>query len=84
MLEVTKVSSKGQVTIPIELRKRLNLTAGGKLAFIEGDDGNIYVVNSSLLALKTIQGEMAGQAKKAGFAKEDDVVAYIKEMRKGK
>ena len=84
MLEVTKVSSKGQVTIPIELRKRLNLTTGGKLAFIDGDDGNVYVVNSSLLALKTIQSEMAGQAKKAGFAKEDDVVAYIKEMRKGK
>ncbi|MEG9430324.1 MAG: AbrB/MazE/SpoVT family DNA-binding domain-containing protein [Christensenellaceae bacterium] len=84
MLEVTKVSSKGQVTIPIELRKKLNLTAGGKLAFIEGDDGNIYVVNSSLLALRTIQQEMSGQAKKAGLTNENDVVAYIKEMRKGK
>lgn len=41
MLEVTKISSKGQITVPIELRKKLNLVAGGKLAFIEGDDGKI-------------------------------------------
>jgi len=35
---VSKVSEKGQVTIPVDARKRLNLAAGDKVLFkIEGD-----------------------------------------------
>lgn len=81
MLEVTKISSKGQITVPIELRKKLNLVAGGKLAFIEGDDGKIYVANSSMLALRTAQASFSGAAKKAGINNENDLIAVIKETR---
>lgn len=81
MLEVTKVSSKGQVTIPIEIRKRLNLVAGGKLVFIEGDDGKIYVVNSSMLALRVAQKAFDGEAEKAGIKNDDELLTLIKETR---
>jgi hypothetical protein len=34
------------------------------------------------VALKVIQKEMEGEAEKAGFKNPDDVVKYIKDMRK--
>jgi AbrB family looped-hinge helix DNA binding protein len=38
---VATISSKGQVTIPVEIRKRLGLNAGRKLAFVVDDEGRV-------------------------------------------
>ena len=81
MLEVTKISSKGQITVPVELRKKLNLVAGGKLAFIEGEDGKIYVANSSMLALRTAQKSFNNAAENAGINNEEELLSIIKETR---
>ncbi|MDY6367101.1 MAG: AbrB/MazE/SpoVT family DNA-binding domain-containing protein [Clostridia bacterium] len=81
MLEVTKISSKGQITVPIELRKKLNLSTGGKLAFIEGEDGRIYVVNSSMLALRTAQASFKGVAKTVGINNENELLEIIKTVK---
>ncbi len=35
MVEVAKVSSKGQVTLPVSIRRRLGLRKGSKLIFLE-------------------------------------------------
>jgi len=35
------------------------------------------------LILGTLQEELAGEAARAGFASEDDVVRYIQELRTG-
>ncbi len=35
------MTSKGQVTIPAEVRKRLGITAGDKLTFVIEDEGKI-------------------------------------------
>ena len=78
MVEVTKISEKGQVTIPIELRKRLNLTKGSKVAFVDDENGRVYVVNSSMLALKTAQAAFAGVAQELGINDESDVADFIK------
>ena len=34
-MELAKVTSKGQVTIPIEIRKKLGIKNGDKVLFIE-------------------------------------------------
>ena len=81
MLEVTKISSKGQVTIPIELRKKLKLASGDIIAFIEGDDGKIYVISASMLALRTAQKAFDGEARNSGIYDENDLIAVIKETR---
>lgn len=39
-----RVTTKGQVTIPIEIRKRLNLKPGMEVAFIIDDEGNVTLV----------------------------------------
>ena len=38
-MEMAKISSKGQISIPIAVRKHLNLTEGDKVIFIIDDDG---------------------------------------------
>ena len=38
--------------------------------------------DASQITLANVQSQMKGEAKKAGFKTEDDVVAYIKELRK--
>jgi len=82
MLEVTKISSKGQITIPIEIRKKLNLITGDKLVFIEGEDGKVYVVNSSMLALKTAQSAFGKAGSELNISNEEELLSIIKEIRK--
>ncbi len=78
MVEVSKVSSKGQVTIPLELRKYLKLTEGSKVAFVLDDDGRVVLANSSMLALKEAQAAFAGEAERLGLRDESDVAAFLK------
>ena len=80
-METVKISARGQVTIPYAIRAKMNLKSGDTVAFVE-EKGKIYVLNSSLSAMQTIQQEMKGKAESAGFNTPDDVAAYIRSMRK--
>ena len=80
-MELTKLTSKGQITIPLAIRKQLQLEAGDKV-FFEESKGRVYITNASQITLTDIQTQMQGEAQKAGFQSEDDVTAYIKELRK--
>ena len=82
-MELAKVTSKGQITIPLMIRNRLQLKTGDKV-FFEESRGKVYITNASQVTLANIQTQMQGEAEKAGFQTEDDVVAYIKELRKAK
>lgn len=78
-MELAKVTSKGQVTIPIEIRKKLGIKNGDKILFVE-ESGRIYMMNSSMDALLEAQKAFAGEAERLGL-KDDDVMAMIKEIR---
>lgn len=80
-MELAKVTSKGQVTIPIEIRKKLGLKEGAKMLFQE-ENGRIYVMNASMVALHETQEAFQGEAEKAGLKDEQDVVKIIKELRR--
>lgn len=82
MIEVSKISAKGQVTIPVELRKMLQLTEGSKVAFVTDSDGKTYIANSSMIALKNVQTAFAGVAEEAGINDESEVAAFIKSALK--
>jgi len=79
-MEIAKVTSKGQITIPVEIRKQLNLKPGDKVLFIE-ENGKITLANSSLTALSKIQEELSGAAEKAEIRNEEDVIQLVKEVR---
>ena len=38
-----KITSKGQTTIPVEIRQRLGLRAGDRIAFIEQEHGFLII-----------------------------------------
>ncbi len=79
-MELAKLTSKGQITIPVEIRKRLKLKEGDKVFFLE-EKGKIYFQNASQVALRKFQEEMTGEAVKVGFESEEDVVRYINALR---
>lgn len=79
-MELAKVTSKGQITIPIEIRRKLGIKEGSKVLFLE-EGGRIYLANSSMEALHEAQKAFAGEADRIGLETEDDVVAMIKEIR---
>lgn len=79
-MELAKLTSKGQITIPIEIRKKLGIKAGSKVLFLE-ENGRIYLTNSSMEALREAQAAFAGEAEQAGLTNEDDVIAMMKEFR---
>lgn len=80
-MDVAKISSKGQITIPISVRNKLNLKAGDKIIILE-ENGRFYFENSAMLAFKRVEDAFAGEADKAGFTTEDEMQDYMKEIRK--
>lgn len=80
-MDIAKLTSKGQVTIPKDVRLKLGIREGDKILFVE-KGGEIYIRNASMAALRTTQNEFAGVAEKAGLYSEEDVVAMLKKFRK--
>jgi len=68
------VTSKGQLTVPVEVRRELGLVAGSKVDFIREGDGSYRVVpvRGSVRALKGA-AERVGPA--ASLADMDDAIA---------
>ena len=79
-MEVAKLSSKGQVTIPISIRQALKLRTGDKIV-IQEENGRFYFDNASLVAFKRIEQEFVGEAERAGFSSEEDMLDYMKSIR---
>ena len=80
-MELAKLTSKGQLTVPVAIRKKLSLKEGDKVVFLADDDG-IRIVNASILALEKVQKAFAGEAERLGLKTEQDVVDMVKEVRK--
>ena len=51
-----KVSSKGQITVPKDVRLKLNLKAGDRVLFIVDDDGavQLHAINKDISSLRGI------------------------------
>ena len=79
-MELAKVTSKGQVTIPIEIRKKLGIKNGDKILFVE-ESGRVYMMYSSMHALREAQRSFAGEAERLGLKDDDDVMEMIKSLR---
>lgn len=78
----TKLSSKGQVVIPEEIRNELRLKSGDKFVVIGKGDTVILktITPPSLDRFDALIQEAASRAKKAGL-KESAVKAAIKKAR---
>ena len=80
MIDNARVMSKGQVTIPKEIRNRIKVAEGDRVAFIcEGDYA--IVMNANIYAMRMAHDEMAEEWKKSGVHSENDLVELCREVR---
>jgi len=81
MLDVSTVSVKGQVTIPVGIRRKLRIKGGDKVIFAE-KNGEIVVVNANRVAFEDWQKSMVGEAEKLRINSTQDVVDMVNDVRK--
>lgn len=79
-MEMSKISSKGQVTIPKSIRDRLELSEGDRIVFLE-ENGRIILSKASLTALTKLQNSINEEAKSKRIA-EEEVQYELKTVRK--
>ena len=80
-MELAKITSKGQITIPIDIRKKLGVKEGDKVLFIE-EGGRIFLMNSSMEALRKAQTAFAGEAERLGLKDVQDVADMVSALRR--
>ena len=79
-MDMARLSSKGQITIPAVIRRKLGLREGDKVVFAE-QSGNIVILNANRMAWEELQDAFSGEAERVGWKSEEDVVNYCKEIR---
>lgn len=84
-MDILKVSSKGQISIPAKARKEMNIKYGDRLAYIVFDDTLVIkpVKMPSEEEFKKSLDEAQSWAASAGLT-ENDINDAIKEVRKEK
>jgi AbrB family looped-hinge helix DNA binding protein len=76
------MSSKGQVVIPEDVRRRLGLKAGSQFVVVAGDDAVILkpVIEPDMSQFDELLAEARSQARRAGVRKAD-ITDAIREAR---
>lgn len=82
VMDVAKVTAKGQITIPADVREAVGIREGDKVVFVRMDDGSVSLRNANLEAIRRAQDGFAGAAEEAGLRDENDLTALIKSVRK--
>jgi antitoxin PrlF len=69
MMSEATMTSKGQVTIPAEIRKAMGLTAGERVVFTQLDDGTTVMraKTRSILELKGLLKPARGKKRKVAI-----------------
>lgn len=69
-MELSRVSVKGQVTVPKAIRERLNLREGDRVAFLE-ERGQVILTKASVVALRDLQDAIRAEADAQGVTEEE-------------
>lgn len=78
-MNLARVSSNGQVTVPVEIRRKLNIKEGDKILFLENAKGEIVLLNSSRVAIREAQAALRDVP-----ASEEEILQDIMELRYSK
>lgn len=73
-VSIATMTSKGQVTIPIDVRKELNIEAGSKLEFIPDGQGAFRIVPKKLSVMDLL-GSIPFSGKTVSLDDMDEAIA---------
>ena len=84
-LATTKMSSKGQIVIPEDIRRRLGLKTGAQFIVVGKNDVVILksIAQPSMAEFDQLISDARKQARKAGM-KKSDITSAIQRVRKQK
>lgn len=91
-MEIAKITSKGQLTLPISIRRQMGLDYGDKVAFVE-KDGEFILVNVERISIGEATGKkikncamenVIASMKMEGFEVSDEAIEYMKDRQEGK
>ena len=80
IVDNAKVMSKGQITLPKDIREALGVGTGSRVTLIFEND-HVIMMNAAVYAMRMLQQGMAGEWEKAGIMDDDDVMDLVKEVR---
>lgn len=80
-LDMAKVTTKGQITIPKAIRSTLGIDIGDKVLFYDLGNGVVAMRSARLAAFQDLQEAFEGAAEEAGLQTEDDVVDLVRSIR---
>jgi len=77
-MNLARVSANGQITVPIEIRRALKLREGDKILFLQRENGEIIVNNTSFVTIQEAQAAVTGSS-----YPENEVMGDIMQSRYG-
>ena len=77
-IPVVRVQEKGQVTIPLEIRKKMNLKKGDLVTFVETQDG-VVLKRAEVVASQSL--DEIGRALQAKGISLDELMESGRELR---
>ena len=83
-MNLAKLSSAGQITVPVEIRRLLRLREGDKILFMQNESGEVVIENASINAIRKAQKAFEGVAEELGNPSEEEIQSWIDEIRYGK
>lgn len=81
VMETSKVTANGQVTIPADFRKLLGIKPGNRVLFFQRNNGDVVIENASVAAFRKAQSAFAEAAKDFELNDEEDVLADVMKSR---
>ena len=79
-IDNAKVMSKGQVTIPKDVREIIGISSGDRITFVV-ENGNVRLINSAIYAMQLLQAQMANEAENTGLTSDEAIMDLVKEVR---
>ena len=83
MLYTTSISSKGQTTVPIDIREELGAKPGDQLVWRKDEDGRI-TVRAKNKSIWDLQGMVPKPKKPVSIAEMNRVIAQMGRMNNGR
>lgn len=80
-MKIVKISAKGKITIPKDVREALGIKSGVNIAIVK-ENGRYYLENINVAVMEEAQEAFKGAAEKAGFNNEEEFMEWFQEFRK--